>query len=175
MASRTRIGRGICTLLALSTLLAVHPAAQGATGADADVQVARADDVSLQANGQLRGQVLDQQGQPQAFTQVVFLQNNRPIGSTKTDLTGQFVMPGLPPGAYQVQTQIAAKSVRIWAARTAPPLARQAVLLVADGDVTRAKSEGKSSGQYGPAIRGAIVGGVITGLTFWAFDYNEAS
>jgi len=171
MSFRTRVGRGICLLTALSTVLAAHTAVLGATGPNA--KFPRTDDVSLQANGELRGQILDQQGRPQSQTKVVFLQNQKVMGYAKTDVTGQFVIRGLQPGAYQIQTEVGGKPVRLWAPQTAPPVAQQAVLLVADGDIARAK--GDTIDKYGPAIRGAVAGGLLTGLTWWALDYNKSS
>ena len=67
---------------------------------------------------------------------------------------------------------VGGRSVRLWASQTAPPVAQQAVLIIADRDVVRGEID---MDKYGPAIRGAIAGGVITGLTFWALDHNDAS
>jgi len=173
MSFRTRFGRGICLAVTLSTVLVAQVAVQAAPGTRADFP--RTDDVSLQANGELRGQLLDPQGRPLALTQVALLRGHETIGVAKTDLAGQFVIRDLQPGAYHIETAVAGKSVRLWSAQAAPPAARPAVLLVADGDIARAKGKGASFDNYGPAMRGAIAGGLVTGLVFWALDYNAAS
>ncbi|MDP6555959.1 MAG: carboxypeptidase-like regulatory domain-containing protein [Pirellulaceae bacterium] len=170
MPLRTRVYRGICLLVALSTALATQSTVFGA-GLNAKTRSPRTEDVSLQAGGELRGQILDQQGRPKALTKVVLLQNQQAVGYAKTDITGRFIIPGLKPGAYQIQSEIGSKSVRLWAPRTAPPVAQQAVLLVADSNTARAQIDTRV---YGPAIRGAIAGGLLTGLTYWAFDQNPA-
>ena len=171
MSLRTRVDCRTCLLVALSTILASQSAVFGA-GLNATSKSPRTDDVSLQAGGELRGQILDQQGRPKAFTKIVLWQNQQVVRNAKTDLTGRFIMRGLKPGAYQIQSEVASKSVRLWAPRTAPPVAQQAVLLVTGSETARAQI---ASGRYGPAIRGAIAGGVITGLTYWALDYNKKS
>ena len=170
MSFRTRVNRGICWLVALSTILASQSAVLGA-GLNATTKSIRTDDVSLQADGELRGHILDQQGRPKALTKVVLWQNQRVVGYAKTDITGRFIIRGLKPGAYQIQSEVGGKSVRLWTPQTAPPVAQQAVLLVAGSETARAQID---TAKYGPAIRGAIAGGLLTGLTYWAFDYNEA-
>lgn len=174
MTVRTRVGRGICMAMALSTMLAAHSVVEAAPGLDAQAKFPRTSDVSLQANGDLRGQILDQQGQPQALTKVALLQNQKTIGHATTDITGQFVIRGLRPGAYQVQTEDGGQPVRLWAAQTAPPAAQQTVLLITSSDIARAQGGGIGFDTYGPALRGAVAGGLLTGLTYWAIDHNPS-
>ena len=165
-----RACRGICFVVALSTTLATQSVVRGAPGHQALTRLGQAGDVSLHENGELRGQVLDQQGRPLALTKVAILQRQELVGYAKTDITGRFVVRNLQPGVYQIQSAAGIKSVRLWAPRTAPPAAQQAVLLVSEGPATRAQIDTR---RYGPAIRGAIAGGLLTGLTFWALDYNK--
>lgn len=171
MSVRTRIGHGICLLVALSTVLASHTAL---LAAPATRNLQPTDDVALQARGELRGQVLDSQGRPLALAKIALLERQRTVGYAKTDVSGRFVIHGVKPGAYQIQSEVGGKTVRVWAPQTAPPAAQQAVLIVADGAVTRAKGEGGTMQKYGPAIRGAVVGGIAGGLIFWAADHNPA-
>ena len=167
---RAQAGRGICLLVALSTTLVSHSSVLGAPGQPANSKFRRSADVSLQANGELRGQVLDQQGRPQALTKVAILQNQKLVGYAKTDVAGRFTVRGQKPGAYQIQSAAGVKSVRLWAPQTAPPASQHAILLVGEGPTARAQVDIQ---QYGPAIRGAVAGGLLTGLTYWALDYNS--
>ncbi len=170
MSCRQRFNRGTCLLVALSTLLAAQSAVFG-TELSANTKSLRADDVALQGAGELRGQILDHQGRPSALTKVVILQQQKVVGLAKTDITGQFVVRGLKPGAYQIQSAVGNKFVRLWAPRTAPPVAQQAVLLVGNTNTVRGQIDMQT---YGPAIRGAIAGGLLTGLVYWAIDNNPS-
>jgi len=169
MPFRSRVGRGICLLVALATPLVSQTQVFGESGS-AKAAFVRTLDVSQQINGDLLGQVVDHQGRPQAITQVAVFQNNQAVGYAKTDQAGRFNIRGLKPGVYQIRSAVAAGTVRVWAPRTAPPVAQQAVLLVGNGAAIRGQMHG---GVYGPAIRGAIAGGLITGLTYWAIDHNN--
>lgn len=175
--SFTKFSRGICLALALSTAMAGQ-SVLAATGQNVKAK-SQTNDISLSANGELRGQVVDQQGRPQALTNVAVFQQQKVVAHTKTDVLGRFAIRGMKPGAYQIQSAVGGKSVRLWAAQTAPPVAQQAVLVVADKNVSRANLGGDVFGggggsTYGPAIRGAIAGGLVTGLTYWGLDYNPS-
>ncbi len=161
---------GSCLLAALVTMLAAHASANGATGEPVGSSFRPTADVSLHGNGELHGQILDPQGRPLALAEVAILQQQRLVGRARTDVTGRFAIGGLKPGAYQLQSAAGVQAVRIWASQTAPPAAKQAVLLVSDGQAARAQMNYRA---YGPAIRGAIAGGLVTGLTYWAIDHND--
>ena len=168
MSLSTRVVRGTCLVAALSTLLATQSAVFG-SGFNAETRSTRTNDIALQADGELRGQILDQQGRPKALTKVVLVQNRQTVGYAKTDITGRFVIRGMKPGAYQLHSAVGLMPVRLWAPQTAPPVARQAVLMVADSGTVRGQMQ-----TYGPAIRGALAGGLLTGLASWALDYNPS-
>jgi hypothetical protein len=170
MSFRTRVNCGVCLFVAFSTLLATQSTVFGAD-LNARTKSLRSVDIALHANGELRGQVLDQQGRPKALTKIVLIQNQRAVAFAKTDITGRFAINGLRPGAYQIQSEVGSKIMRLWAPQTAPPAAQQAVLLVGNSDTVRAQIDMQT---YGPAIRGAIVGGLLTGLVYWAIDNNPA-
>ncbi len=165
-----RINRGTCMLVALSTLFAAQSAVFGAD-LNTKTKSHRADDIALKVDGKLRGQILDHQGRPSAFTKIVIVQRQQAVGHAKTDITGQFVLRGLKPGVYQIHSEVGSKSVRLWAPQTAPPAAQQAVLLVGDANTVRGQIDMQT---YGPAIRGAIAGGLLTGLVYWAIDSNRS-
>lgn len=94
-------------------------------------------DVALRPGGVLVGQVVDQQGGAKA-NQVVSIQYaNREVVRTTTDANGVFAAQGLRGGQYQILTDDGISTCRLWAANTAPPSARPAALVVADGTVVR--------------------------------------
>lgn len=170
MSLSTRVVRGTCFLAALSTLLATQSVVLGG-GLDAEAKSRRTNDIALKADGELRGQILDQQGRPKALTNVVLVRNQKAVGYAKTDITGRFVIRGLKPGAYQIHSEVGRKSVRLWAPQTAPPIALQAVLLVGNSDTVRGQIDMQT---YAPAIRGAIAGGLLTGLVYYLVDNNPS-
>jgi hypothetical protein len=88
----------------------------------------------------MHGQLVDVQGRGRA-NQIVVIQ--RPGGEprkTQTDKDGRFQLNGLTGGTYQIATLDSAAVCRCWTERTAPPAARQELLLVS--------GEGVQRGQY---------------------------
>jgi hypothetical protein len=61
----------------------------------------------------------------------------REIGSTRSDVDGQFLIAGVPAGVYQVATSNAAVPCRCWAEGTAPPAAVERLLLVEEETIVR--------------------------------------
>lgn len=89
-------------------------------------------DVALQDGGVLRGVFVDEQGKPVTKSKVWVRQKNNLIAATETNAKGQFEVPGLRGGVYQVSTVRGVANIRTWAPRTAPPSARRSILLVAN-------------------------------------------
>ncbi len=161
--------RGLCLVAVLTTTFAAHSAAFGAGEQQTPAAAGQAGDIALQPNGELRGQIVNRQGRPVAMTQVAVIQNQKLVARAKADMTGRFAVAGLRPGVYEIHSAAGIKSVRLWAPQTAPPASQQAMLLISDGQTARAQFDYRA---YRPAIRGAIAGGLVTGLTYWALDYN---
>lgn len=130
-----------------------------------------ATDVSLSAGGVLVGQVVDSQGAPQAQQQVRVLHQGQLVASAMTNEAGRFTVRDLRGGVHQIETVNGGSICRLWAPQTAPPAAQQAAVVVTGKDVVR----GQSDGEYGPAIRGAIVGGLLGAGLVGILDYNSAS
>lgn len=126
-------------------------------------------DAALQNGGTLHGQLVDQEGLPQKGVDVVLRHDLRVVAVTKTDSLGRFAITGLRAGVYQVVTTRGSHVYRLWAPKTAPPAAQQRILLVTASEIVRGQID---MDRYGPAIRGAVAGGLITGLTYWAIDHN---
>lgn len=128
-------------------------------------------DVALQGGGVLQGQLLDKSGKAKADATVVVAQKGEAVVVAMTDKQGRFSVSGMQGGVYQIESEHAQGIYRLWAPKTAPPAAKSAVLMVVDESVVRGQSLGET---YGPAIRGAVAGGLITGGTYWALDYNRS-
>lgn len=126
-------------------------------------------DVALRDGGILVGQVVDKNGAPQANAEVLVVQNGKAVAVDRTDKNGQFSAKGLRGGVYHIATKNANGIYRAWAPRTAPPVAKQGVTLISGEMVLRGQGVTET---YGPAIRGAIAGGLLTGGTYWALDHN---
>ena len=127
-------------------------------------------DVALQDGGVLHGQLVASSGRPERTVRVVLLHDQKPIAVAETTPDGHFTMRGVRPGVHQIETNGGGGVYRLWAPRTAPPNAQQGALLVTGKEVSR----GQSGGDYGPAIRGAVAGGLFVGGLIAITDYNPA-
>ncbi|MEO8496445.1 MAG: carboxypeptidase-like regulatory domain-containing protein, partial [Planctomycetota bacterium] len=94
-------------------------------------------DVALQPGGVLTGQVLDEQAVAQGRAKVAVVHKGEPLTVTETDEAGRFVLTGIEPGVYELHLAQGGGVYRVWAPRTAPPVAEQSVLLVQDSRVVR--------------------------------------
>jgi len=99
-------------------------------------------DVELLPGGVLRGQVIDVEGIARQGMLVTLHRSGRRIATAVTDRTGSFAIAGVRGGRYEITAGQVFGGYRIWAPSTAPPAARQGVLLVV--------GEGGLRGQTGP-------------------------
>ena len=122
---------GSMALLPAQQVLAANPAGPGNPVRSAAASPVR--DVSLQAGGVLRGQVLDKQGQPCAGLPITVIKvgvtTDKPI-EAQTDSQGRFQFEGLSAGVYQVATAEGGTLCRLWTPNAAPPSAVPAALVV---------------------------------------------
>jgi hypothetical protein len=129
--------------------------------------------IALQDGGLLYGQVLDARKQPLANQEVRILSQGRLVIAVKTNARGQFGVRGLRGGLHTIEATGSRQTVQFWAPRTAPPSAERIAVMVVRPEsigrdpVVRAQGNGND---YGPAVRGAVAGGLATGLTYWAID-----
>ncbi len=126
-------------------------------------------DVALMDGGQLIGQIVNEQGVFQGNTKVLLLQQGKVLAVTQTDLEGRFNFRGLNPGVYQIDTPWGAQVCRAWSLGTAPPAARNGVVMVAPNDIVRGQI---LSQPYRTVVRSAALGGILTGFLYWALDNN---
>jgi hypothetical protein len=120
-------------------------------------------DVSLDAQGNLNGKLVDANGRPQAAAVVVLKQNGQVAAQSKTDESGQFAVAGVRAGLYEISAAQGSGAYRVWAHRSAPPSATASVLLVNQTDVLRGQSGGWGHIMLvtGLIITAGVIGGVI--------------
>jgi len=97
-------------------------------------------DVQLHRGNQgpvLIGQVVNQQGTPEAGVKVELLSGGRKVASTKTDRRGCFAFIGVQGGVYQLAAAKGQGTYRVWKPGTAPPTAQPGAVVVAGKDLVR--------------------------------------
>jgi hypothetical protein len=94
-------------------------------------------DVALDAQGGLQGVVVDVHGTPQPAAKVVLVRQRQEIGRVQADQLGRFRLLGLRGGVYMLQSGGQGRFVRAWTAKTAPPNAKSAALMVTGDGVVR--------------------------------------
>lgn len=128
-------------MLAMNPALATHP--EPTSPAPMTV------DVSLAADGVLRGYVVNAQGVPRPEVEVHLTSPAGNVVATVSDAKGRFGFRGLAGGSYQLETEYGVVLCRAWA-KAAPPRSAATLLLVHDAAVAR--------GQWAapPAVNGAV-------------------
>ncbi|REK30966.1 MAG: carboxypeptidase regulatory-like domain-containing protein [Planctomycetota bacterium] len=135
-------------------------------------------DVTLDQDGSLRGQLLDQHSAAKAGTRVELVQRGDVVAASTIDAEGNFRFAGLSGGLYQVRTAQASRLVRAWRAGTAPPHARNGLLLVADRQTVRGNFGGITDGVFraeewrSMIALGAVIG---AGAAVQGVRQNDAS
>jgi hypothetical protein len=123
-------------------------------------------DVALNADGHLVGQLIDVNGSPQNESVVRLQQDGRDVATVVTDRHGRFAVANVRAGLYQVTSDRANGVYRVWTAQAAPPAAHGRVLLVDQETVVR--------GQGGNWRRTLLIGGLIisAGVIGGVIGYN---
>ncbi|MBI2478566.1 MAG: carboxypeptidase regulatory-like domain-containing protein [Planctomycetia bacterium] len=116
-------------------------------------------DVALQPGGVLNGQVLNEQAVAQRQAKIAVVHMGKPLTVTETDSEGRFVVPGLVPGVYELHLAQGGGAYRVWAPRTAPPVAEQGVLLVQDSRVVRGLNH--DHGHFGWLANPWVLAGIV--------------
>jgi hypothetical protein len=126
-------------------------------------------DVALRAGGELVGFRIGADGGGMSETVVVVHQilhetpKPEPI-KTSTDADGRFSITGLRGGVYYIESENGAACCRLWAPGTAPPKARDLIVLTDDDPVVRGKSRRSRGTLITPArvlFTAAAAGGAI--------------
>jgi hypothetical protein len=87
-------------------------------------------DVALQQGGLLVGRITGSAGSPISGARIQLASQGRMIGETSTDPHGTFDFAGLRGGSYQLIHGSYSSNLRLWAPGTAPPSAKEMLLIV---------------------------------------------
>ncbi len=96
-------------------------------------------DVALAPGGRMSGQVLDRSAAPLAGRRIDIASQGRLVASCGTNATGCFTVDHLAGGLYELQCDGNLCVARLWVAGTAPPAARQTLVLTG-GEVVRGQA-----------------------------------
>ena len=117
-------------------------------------------DVELMAGGLLAGQVIDAVGQPQMGQVIVVRQPGREPITAHSDQRGQFRLNGLRAGLCRIEYGETLVACRCWSPRTAPPAARQELLLTMGESIERGQRP-IADLFCGPVLIGLIIAAAI--------------
>jgi hypothetical protein len=98
-------------------------------------------DVALRDGGLLIGQVVNPQGVAMEAVAVSVRYDGQELVNTKTGKDGYFAVKGLRGGVHQIITTQGHGVYRLWTVGTAPPVAQEGALLVADGRVVAGQQQ----------------------------------
>lgn len=110
-------------------------------------------DIALQNGGVLVGQVVDAQGKQQPAAPVVLFAAGKEVARCQTDNVGRFTIAGLQGGVVEIATTGSQKTCRLWAPQTAPPAARNGLLMVTGNEIACGQNCGCTMG-CGSAVCG---------------------
>lgn len=141
--------KGLLLLACLGMIVPVHPLLAAAADETAKPELvpptATVNDIALNADGVLAGQVQDTAGNPQASVRVTVRHREQDIATVTTDRAGRFFVRGLGSGMYELAVGESRTVCRIWAPNTAPPVAERGVTLVVGKPQVRGQSAGSRS------------------------------
>jgi len=118
-------------------------------------------DVALQADGVLKGQVIDAAGQPIGQVTVWVQMNGQWVGTAVTDNAGAFAVTNLRGGVALLLVEDHAAAIRAWSPGTAPPEAAEQALVVSRPNLIRGQRPISDLFLADPVIVGVIVAAAI--------------
>ena len=161
-------GRFLASLAAIGFCL---PPSLFAATASPDHRPAVAD-VALIHSGVLTGQVVDPQGAALQAAPVSIRKPNREIDTVWTDRKGRFSFIKLHGGVHQVVAAGSHRTYRLWAPGTAPPFARQEVLIVSGEDGVRGQHDNAPA--LGEFANRLVIAGIVSTAVAIPIIINEA-
>jgi hypothetical protein len=117
-------------------------------------------DVSLTAEGTLTGRLVDPSGGAMPEQLIVLHTAERAVMHTKTDKQGDFTFRRVPGGVYQLRIDESAVSCRVWPRHAAPPVAKDALLVVVGAPVVRGQQP-IGAAFSSPVFVGAVLAAAI--------------
>lgn len=120
-------------------------------------------DVSLMRGGVLAGRVVDAYGQGLLGVPIAVERAGSEVASAVTDESGNFRMPKLGGGVYQVLAGQTGQVVRLWSPGTAPPSAHDQLLVVGRKDTVLGQAEPGPLGRSYESMRNWMANPLIVG------------
>ncbi len=151
----------------LATIGTTMPQVQVFAAAPAAQAAPAISDVALTSGGTLAGRVVDAQGVAIDGAEVVLVQGKNEVARVLSNKDGQFVATGLKGGVYQITAGQTEGVYRLWSERTAPPAARDQVLIVAGENAVRAQF-----GAVDPTLL-LLTGGVIAAAVLGGISVSQ--
>lgn len=127
-------------------------------------------DVTLTADGLLRGQLVNRDGAAKANLSVTAYAAEQAVGQSRTDQQGNFAIRLAKGGVYRLSDGETSTVLRVWTSQSAPPSAKAGVLMVSDKDLTR----GQLGGGF-PLVPILLVTGIAAGIAVAATAHHDAS
>ena len=115
-------------------------------------------DVTLTEDGNLVGQMVDTSGQPVSEHNIAIRSGKQIVATVTTDEQGFFTVHELRGGVYQITTGHGSSAVRAWSSGTAPPVAKNRLLVIDGVHTVRGLGENLAN----PWILAAIAAAAIT-------------
>lgn len=99
------------------------------------------EDVALHARGELRGALVDVNGQPISNAPIAIGQSGKLLHELTTDSEGRFTATGMTAGVYQVASEAGVQNYRMWSVGTGPVTAKQGIVHVITDETVRAQCQ----------------------------------
>lgn len=150
-----------------SAIGAVGLIAPSAGAAEPAVTIARSSvqpmDVALSSQKTLHGQVVSAENAPLIGQSVTLSSRGQVVAETITDSRGGFQLPVARGGVYVVSAGDSERVVRTWTGETAPPAAREGVLIVGDGQAVRGQAGSWIASNIIPlGLVGGMAGAIVS-------------
>ncbi|MGB9687992.1 carboxypeptidase-like regulatory domain-containing protein [Thermogutta sp.] len=133
--NRGLLAVGITLCLAVTQAWSGEPQSQNPIG-----NRPRIPDIRLDTKNALQGVLVSPQGTPLPNRSVTLFRPDSPkaLVHAKSDRQGRFQIVGITPGSYQLRVEPdSLATVRLWDGRTAPPSARDQLLVVVGNQTVR--------------------------------------
>lgn len=138
-------------------------------------------DIALDRLGVLHGTFVNSGGLPQAGILIVARQDQLDPRTARTDAKGDFTLPGLKSGNWNITVGSTTSWVRVWTADVAPPAAKSNLLLtgkvLANPTATVVRGQSPDGSLLAAFDTGTLfsIGAGVTGVTLGIIGISEAS
>lgn len=148
---------------AVMTALPFPVLAQQSTAPTANARKARSADIRLEADGSLKGRLINSSGKVIENAQIKMLDGEKLTATVTTDADGRFTVANATPGPKTFVTPQGAQSVRLWKSTAAPPTSLSELNLIAVDPAVRGQMGILQGGTLGTIL--GVTGVVLAGIS----------